>query len=301
MIATIDIGTHSVLLLVGEKRSDGGFRVVEDRLIITRLGEGVMESGILSQEACDKTISALKLYLKICKDAGAERIKTVGTAALRNAQNAKPFIERVKMELGLGVEVISAEKEARLTYEASSVDFGKEITVVDIGGGSSEIISGPPPLEIISIPIGCVSLTEEFIRSDPIYFDDEKTLRNNIYDLLYDQLSDNFRSSQNEVVATAGTATTLLAMHYEIEPYDGKMVHGKRLDIASLGQLIDEIRSKNLNERSRMPGLMPERAQVIFAGAVLLEELLRFLGTSECTISDRGVRWGLFNEEICKT
>jgi exopolyphosphatase/guanosine-5'-triphosphate,3'-diphosphate pyrophosphatase len=301
MIAVIDIGTHSALLLIGEKKPDGALGIVEDRLVITRLGEGLLGSRVISADAADRTMAVLKSFMETCDKHRVKRIKVVGTAALRNAQNSKAFISRIKTELGLDVEVISGQKEARLTYESSALDFGKEITVVDIGGGSSEIITGPPPLSVVSMPLGCVMLTEEYIRSDPVDEDDEKMLRNGIYDILCDQIPEALRSSQGEVVATAGTATTLLAMHFEIEPYEGKLVHGQRLDIQAIDALINDMRQKPLEELRSIKGLMPERAEVIFAGAVLLEEILRYLGAACCIISDRGIRWGVLYEELCRT
>lgn len=299
MFASIDIGTHSALLLIGDIFGDGQIRIVENRIMITNLGGGLSHGGLISRGASNRTIDVLQAYLKLCEKHDVKRIKAIGTAALREARNAKALLKRVKEELGLNIEVISAEKEARLTYEASARDFGKDITVVDVGGGSTELISGPPPLDIVSIPIGCVSLTEEFVKDTPVADEDEAALRNCIASYLCDDFHMDGSHSQ-EVVATAGTATTLLAMHFEIEPYDGKFVHGQRLGIESLDSLICTIKEKTLDELKSMPGLMPERAPVIFAGAVILQEIMNFLKCAEAIISDRGVRWGVFYEEFLK-
>lgn len=299
MFASIDIGTHSSLLLIADPQKDGGVKLIEERTIITNLGEGVAENEFISVEASDRTIAALKSYLKLCSAHRVEEIKAVGTAVLRNAQNATEFINRVKDALGIDIEVISAEKEARLTYEASSQDFGKDILVIDIGGGSTEFIRGPKPLSIISIPIGCVTLSEEFITSDPVADTDEASLRRSIFDYLINDVTMNASPPVIDVIATAGTATSLMAMHFELEVYNPKFVHGQPLTIDALNALIDRIRDKTLDEIRQMPGIMPERAEVIFAGAVLLQEIMRHFGCSQVTISDRGVKWGAFYEEFC--
>ncbi|MBT3181229.1 MAG: Ppx/GppA family phosphatase [Deltaproteobacteria bacterium] len=299
MFATLDIGTHSTLALIANPEKDGGIQLMADRAIITKLGEGVSEAGFISKEAMDRTIAALKSYLKLFSQYKVKEVKAVGTAVLRNAQNATDFIKRVKNELGIDIEVLSAEKEARLTYESSALDFGKDIIVIDIGGGSTEFIRGPKPLTIISLPIGCVNLTEEFITSDPVYDVDEKSLRRSIFDYLHNDVNLDASSNIRSVVATAGTATTLMAMNFELEQYDSKLIHGQELSRDSLGKLLDTLRSKNIYERRNLAGLPPERAEVIFAGTVMLDESIKHLGCDKVTISDRGVRWGVFYEEFC--
>ncbi len=299
MFATIDIGTHSTLALIADPDRDGGVRLIADRTIITKLGEGVSETGYISKEAMDRTIAALKSFLKLFSQHKVKEIKAVGTAVLRDAQNAINFTKRVKNELGIDVEVLSAEKEARLTYESSALDFGKEIIVIDVGGGSTEFIRGPKPLAIISLPIGCVNLTEEFISSDPVLDVDEKALRRSIFDYLHNEVTMDTSSDIQKIVATAGTATTLMAMNFELEEYDSKLIHGQELSRDSLSKLLDTMLSKSIDERKELIGLPSERAEVIFAGAVMLDEAMKHLGCRKVTISDRGVRWGVFYEEFC--
>lgn len=298
MDAVIDIGTHSVLLLIAKMQRDGSIRQVDNRIIITRLGEGLLHDKILSGEAIERTIQAAGSYIELCRSLKVERIKAIGTAALRSAKNARDFTRRAKAELCLDIEVISAEKEARLTYEGSAHDFGKEILVIDIGGGSTEFIAGPPPLELTSIPIGCIVLTEKYIHSDPISPSDEKSLRKGIKSALKRNIRSDLSTAQT-IVATAGTATSLMSMHFELDKYDARYIHGQRLGSDDLDALIERIRTKSLDERRQMPGLMPERAPVIFAGAALLQESMIFLDCLEVTVSDRGVRWGVFYEEFC--
>ncbi|OQA60345.1 MAG: Exopolyphosphatase [bacterium ADurb.Bin270] len=291
MRAVIDIGTNSVLMLVAKKKSNGAIELGTEKVMITRLGEGLTETGCISKEGEERTIAALKSFLQTC---GAFNV-----AEITAASNALAFIKRVKSELGIDIEIMGAEKEARLTYEASSIDFGKDIIVVDIGGGSTEFIKGPKPLEIASLPIGSVSLTEDFIHSDPVSDDDESELRTSIFDhLLHDVPIETSPETQN-VIATAGTATTLMAMHFEVEKYDSKLIHGQKLSIDAVAKIIDELRERSVEERKELVGLQPERAEVIFAGAVLFHEVMKHLGLREITVSDRGLRWGLFYEKFC--
>ncbi len=296
--ASIDIGTHSLLMLIARKNGKGEIESLCDKITITRLGEGLHTCGAISPEASMRTIKALKSYLKLCKDFDVEKIKAVGTAALRNAKNSKEFIKRVRQELSLDIEVISGEKEARLTYEASATDFGRPITVLDIGGGSTEFIFGPPPLHLTSIETGCVTLTERFIQSDPPASRSISSLRSHVRSLFEANLQIPDSAMSNEVVATAGTATTLMSMAIELEPYDGKMVHGQRLLADSLDDMVNQIRKKSVGELRRLKGLMPERAHVIVAGAVILQEAMRHLQCEQVTISDRGVRWGVLYEAM---
>lgn len=300
MYATIDIGTNSVLLLIGEPDTDGKVRVVEDIAKVTKLGEGVADSGIIDDGAAERTLDALGRYWKTCVDHKVERIKVVGTEALRRAKNAEDFLLVVKRALNLDVEIISSEREAMLTFKASSHDFGNDIIVVDIGGGSTEFVTKD---ELKSAPIGCLNLTERFLKSDPITEKEVNSLRYHIR-IKLERCAFGFDARHTtqdarRVVATAGTATTLMAIRLALEPYVAERVHGQRLQIRELNAIIDDLRSKALDERKKVPGLIPERADVILAGAIILDEAMKHLGCDEAIISDRGVKWGLFYEEFC--
>jgi exopolyphosphatase/guanosine-5'-triphosphate,3'-diphosphate pyrophosphatase len=305
--ASIDIGTNSVLLLIGEPLPDGRVQVVEDRATVTRLGQGLAETGVIADEAADRTLKALGIYWQLCIKHGVSGIAAVGTAALRNAKNVADFLLVVRRELGLDIEVISAEREARLTYQASEHDFGPDIVVIDIGGGSTEIICRRPrvkdALDIQSLTLGCVSLTEAICQSDPVTDQEYVALCTEIRSELEKSIGREIYSPQEgrQLVATAGTATTLMAIKLGLEPYVSDRVHGQDLTIEELKNIIDDLKSKTIEERKRIPGLIPERAQVIFAGAVLLDQAMSFLGYSQAIISDRGVKWGYFYEKFCRS
>lgn len=303
MKAVIDIGTNSVLLLIGEPLPDGSVKVIEDRAEGTRLGEGLAASGSISDDAAGRTMETLKAYMGLCDERHVSGIACVGTAALREASNAGDFLMLVSRSFGLNVEVISPEREAELTYRAAEHDFGSDIVVLDIGGGSTELITRDPEsrLQLVSLPVGCVSLLEDFIKSDPTNADELTRARSRVRELLESEVELKMyaRPNDRKFVATAGTATTLMAMNLALEPYRAEVVHGSTLSIAVLREIMDDLISKTVEQRRAIKGLPAQRADVILTGAALLHEAMSYLGYSGAIISDRGVKWGLFYEKFC--
>ena len=225
----------------------------------------------------------------------------MGTAAFRKAQNAKDFVAQVKKETGIQIEIISGEREAALTWKAASTDFGENIMVIDIGGGSTEIILydsttvrqyAGKNFDCVSLPLGSVVLTEQFCKSDPINQQDCKNLENEITQAL-----NNYRtvvpSYHHTLIATAGTATTLGAIKKRMKAYKHNEIHGSKLSLDELKNIVADLKSKTIEERKKIPGLEPGRADVILAGSLLLLKTAEHFGFEEITVSDRGVRWGL--------
>lgn len=303
MFAAIDIGTNSVLLLVAEVGAGGSVRSVEDCMTVTRLGEGLGRSGVISDAAAGRTLDCLRRCREICAKHGVRGIAAVGTAPLRGAANAAGFLSSARQALGIEVEVISAEREAALTFRSCARDFGGGIVVIDIGGGSTEVMArdADGTFRLASLPAGSVVLTEQFLRGDPPAEEDIAALRQHVHRLLEEKLDSALlaRPHDRELIATAGTATTLAAMNMKLPEYDSARIHGSRLTIDVLRDLIDALRARPVAERKKMPGLAPERADVILAGAELLQELMSSLGYAGLTVSDRGLRWGLFEEKFC--
>lgn len=285
-IAAIDIGTHSVLLLIAEKHSDGTIIPLIEEATLTRIGEGMGSTSVFLPAGMQRTLDVLKKYKTICDKHGVEKIVAVGTAAFRKATNAKDFVAHVEKECGIVIKIIPGEREAELTWKAASTDFGKDIVVVDIGGGSTEIISTG---SAISIPIGSVLLTEK-------YGQDYDKLCNAIDDKLPfigHQTSD---IEHRALVATAGTATTLGAIKNKMKVYQHAEIHGSKISLEEIKTIIADLKSKTVEERKKIPGLEPGRADVILAGSLLLQKITHHFGIEEITISDRGVRWGLIYE-----
>ncbi len=298
MYASIDIGTNSILLLIGEPNDDGSVQILADRADITRLGEKVEKTGKLSDEAINRTLETLGGLWELCHRHKVQRIACVGTEVLRRAQNAADFAFVVKRTYNIDIDIITPEREAQLTFLGATRDFGEDNIVCDIGGGSTEIThrDDAGELKSVSLPIGCVTLTERFLKSDPPK--DKQCLA--AIEEIQKRVTD-ITPNGRRMIVTAGTATTLMAMHLGLEKYDAARVHGQTLTEEMLADLFGQLRAVSLRHRKKIVGLDPKRADVIIAGAIILDELMDRLGKDEVTVSDRGVKWGLFYEAFCKT
>lgn len=300
MLAAIDIGTNSVLLLIA-KTHGATLDAVCQEARITRLGEGLSHTTILSSAAIDRTMAALREYRDLCRVRGIADIAAVGTAAMRTARNAHDLIERARSELDIAIDVISGNEEARLTWKASAASFGDDAVVMDIGGGSTEFIAprqrGEQGLETISIPVGVVGLTERFLSSDPPSPHDIAEARCHLREMLEQRLDRTvFAQPDSPFVVAAGTPTTLAAMHARIDPYDPTRVHGMTLSTDDVATLIDKIAQCTMDERRAIKGMQRGREDVILAGALLMREAMDIVGQARAIVSDRGVRWGVLIE-----
>lgn len=284
---------------------------VVDRAVITRLGQGLAENHFFMSEAMDRTLKVLKEFKGICDKKGVKKIVAIGTAACRTAANAEVFSDRVKEECGFKLQIISGQDEAGYAFFAAGVDFFKkykQLIVVDIGGGSTEVITGlirakkSSPLHVISLPVGSVRYTEEYVHSDPVEPEEfhrlQLAIRNDILDVLDDFYPKDFNPEDYTLIATAGTATTLAAVDKKLKKYQPKRVHGSKLEKENLEKLIEVFAKKKITERQAMPGMEPLRADVILAGALILREILRFFKKDRAVISDRGVRYGVFYKKF---
>jgi exopolyphosphatase/guanosine-5'-triphosphate,3'-diphosphate pyrophosphatase len=294
-VAAIDIGTNSVLLLVAEARDDGVVPLVE-RATITRLGQGVDRSRRLAPEAIDRTLACLERYAEDIRQHAPDHLLVVGTSAMRDADGGASFRERARALLGVEPAVASGDEEAELTFHGAlaGLPLAGDVLVFDVGGGSTEIIAGDSrtgPRDKISLDIGSVRLTERHVRADPPAPHELEAVREDVRAAL--SKVPFLAGAPRQVVGVAGTVTTLAAHVKQIAPYDGARVHGARIEASDVTQAAAELASLTLEQRRRLPALDPKRADVIVAGAVLVDELLRFCGAEALTVSDRGVRWGL--------
>jgi exopolyphosphatase/guanosine-5'-triphosphate,3'-diphosphate pyrophosphatase len=225
-------------------------------------------------------------------------VSGVGTEALRRARNGHLFVNEATARLGsVGgrFAVIDGEREARLSWRAVRAAFPSlrgVRTVVDIGGGSTELLVGEAEIEgVVSLPIGSVRLTERLLHHDPPTDDERAALRATV-----DEALTAAPPPRGTVVGIAGTVTTLSAMAQSLAHYDAERVHGSRLDYAALSETVARLGRATAQERRSLPGLDPKRADVIYAGAVILERVLARAGADSCLVSDRGIRWGLVYE-----
>ena len=297
-LATIDVGTNTTLLLVAEIQG-GSVRVLTERAEITRLGRGIGADGGLGRTGIERTLAVLTEYAGVAAEHGAA-IHAIGTEALRRAPNADAFLLPAARVLGGAVEVIDGDREAALTFLAAARSFpaalAETAVVIDIGGGSTEIIvtRGGRIAFRKSLPIGSVRLTEQHIGNDPATTAEIAA----VTDAIVRRLAEiPFPSPPLALVGTAGTVTSLAAMSLGLESYDPQLVHGHRLTLPALDGQIARLLPSTQAEREQMTGLDPKRADVILAGALILRQLATAARASEILVSDRGIRWGLLYEK----
>jgi exopolyphosphatase/guanosine-5'-triphosphate,3'-diphosphate pyrophosphatase len=298
--AVIDIGTNSVKLHVGERRVGDVWRTIVDRAEVTRLGEGLRESGTLQPEPMRRTVEAVVGMVGEARRAGAAEIAAVATAGMRIARNSDELIATVQERCGVGIDVISGEEEARLAYLAATaeLDVGTgTLAVFDTGGGSTEFTFGRARRveERFSLDVGAASITERFGLAGPV---SEEGL-DAAFDAIAAQLDRlDGRSIPTKLVGLGGALTNLASVRHGLATYDSDVVHGTVLDRAEIDRQITLYRTRTAAERREIVGLQPGRAEVILAGACIVRTVLEKLSCDELTVSDRGLRHGLILERF---
>jgi exopolyphosphatase/guanosine-5'-triphosphate,3'-diphosphate pyrophosphatase len=302
-IATIDVGTNTTLLLVADATSANDVRVLQERAEVTRLGRGIGTDGRLGTEGIARTLKVLEEYAADVAAEGAT-LRAIGTEALRRAPNAEEFLTPAAALLGGPLEVINGVREAALTFLAAITSFpamsARPIVVIDIGGGSTEVIVSHAGLvqTRVSLPVGAVRLTERFVRHDPPTGDEAAAIEAEMRGLLQNLPRRTPSDEHYQLIGTAGTVTTLAAMSLGLRTYDPERVHGHHLDRKALAGQIARLQAATQAERERFEGLDPRRADVIFAGALILKAFVDHLDAVDVMVNDRGIRWGLLYETL---
>ena len=302
-VATIDIGTNTTLMLVAELR-DGELVAVEDHAEITRLGRGVDRTKRIDAAAMEKTLATLRRYAERARALSVDVVAAVATSASRDASNGEEFRTQAAAILGGEVQIVSGAREAMLTFQGAlgglGVDDGARVAVIDVGGGSTEVVVGTLRDHRASIAwshsydIGSVRMTERHVRTDPPRDEELATIASDVQSALsaHPPPSGPF----DRVVAIAGTATTYAAIELELADYATAPPHGHRLALDRLNARVGTLAALPLEARRRTVGLLPDRADVIVAGGIVLARTAEALGADALTVSDRGVRWGLAHE-----
>jgi exopolyphosphatase / guanosine-5'-triphosphate,3'-diphosphate pyrophosphatase len=300
-VAALDVGSNTVLMLVAEL-SSAGVRPLADLLRITRLGRGVDRTGLLDPASAAGTLDAIAEFTEKARALGAQKILTAATAALRDAHNGAEFIGQVRQRTGVDLETISGQTEAQLNFIAAThglkIDPAQSMLIVDIGGGSTELIrcEGGADPAMVSLQIGSVRLTERFISHDPPTSAEQAQ----IYDEVKEQLAplgwDSFRPTN--LVGVAGTVTSVCAVALGLKTYDHSVGHGRRLSQAEVQETARQFFSLTTEQRKQLPGMMEGRADVIAAGAAILDCVTQFFNAASVIVSDQGVRWGLVYREL---
>lgn len=294
-VGIIDIGSNSIKFFVGEKCEDGTIKTIVDKNDIARLGEGLRETGRISDEALERNAQSVAAFAAEAKENGADMIVSVGTMALRSAANGADFVARVKELCGVEVQIIPGEEEARLSYLAilsgMPVPDG-DLVIFDTGGGSTEFIfgKGTELVNRFSVNLGAIRITEKFFSDDPVA---EGSVEAAVKEIDDEFAAAGVAGTPVKLVGMGGTVTSMGAVKHKMVKYDPNVIQGSTLTKADIEEQIAEYSKRTIEQRRELPGLQPKRADVILAGACILKDITERLGVEELTISDRGLRHGL--------
>ncbi len=282
-VGVVDLGTNSTRLLVADVE-DGSVEEVARRTRITRLGEGVDARRKLLPLPIARVRNVLADYSRELDELGAERVLAVGTSAIRDAENGEAFLGEIEWSYGFATRLLSGEDEADLTLRgvANGRGLGADTLVLDVGGGSTELIAADVRT---SLDLGCVRLTERFLHSDPPSGDELDASAAAVREALPDL-------RPTTAIGVAGTITTLAALDLGLAEYDPDRVHGHRISRRGVEEQLDRLASLPLSERRELPTLEPERASVIVAGAVIVREVLARYGLDGLEASERDILHG---------
>jgi len=297
-VAAVDVGTNTIRLLVAEVDERNAIRVEVSGRAMARLGEGLAASGKLSPAAMERALRTLGEFAGQIRDAAPQGVVAAATSAVREAENGAEFVDRVRRETGLQLNIISGEEEARLTaLGAASVLNGdvRNLLIVDIGGGSTEFIlirSGEQRARV-STTMGVVTGSERFLRSDPPHAAELYDLDEFIRDHMRRVRAELGEVGQVRLVATAGTPTTLAAMDQQMAEYDPARINNHVLPLARVEEMFDHIVRAPIAERSRMIGIEPGREELMVVGCCILLRVMHDFQFGAVAVSDYGLREGL--------
>jgi exopolyphosphatase/guanosine-5'-triphosphate,3'-diphosphate pyrophosphatase len=298
-VAAIDCGTNSIRLLIAEPDGSGGLRDLDRRLEIVRLGQGVDASGEFHPDALQRTFAAVDHYAELIKKASVpvEKVHFVATSATRDAKNRDSFFAGIKQRLGVLPDVISGETEARLSFIGALsrvTPEGEPVLVMDIGGGSTELITGSGAGEMrsaISLDIGSVRVTERFLKQNPVADDDLARAIAYVDDLLAG--SGVGFASIGTWIGVAGTATTLAGVYLELEHYDREQVHGALIPLPAVEELLYRLARMTVEEIRALPSMHPGRADVITGGALVEARIAARLQVEDLIVSESDILDGI--------
>ena len=292
-VAAVDCGTNSIRLLV---RDLPGAELHREMRIV-RLGQGVDKTGSLAPEALERTRVALVDYAAVCASLGVERTRMVATSATRDASNRSAFRELVMSTLGVEPEVVTGDEEASLSFLGATADLDVSdgpFLVLDIGGGSTEIVLGTSSVEAAkSVDVGCVRLTERHLRDDPPTTDQIAAARRDVDEALTRALAVVPAEKARTAVGLAGSVTTLGALALGLSAYQPEKIHLSRLSATQVGELTERLLSMTHAERAALPVMHPGRVDVIGGGALVLQSVVDRLGLSEVLVSESDILDGI--------
>jgi exopolyphosphatase/guanosine-5'-triphosphate,3'-diphosphate pyrophosphatase len=302
-IAAIDCGTNSIHMIVVRIRPDLSFEIIDREKEMVRLGSGGLDGKALTEESMAAALQTFSRFRRLAESHQVEEVLAAATSAVREAENGGEFLATVERETGIRPQVISGTEEARLIHLAAvyGVDVaGASAVVVDIGGGSVEITHGAgASLRVAkSFKLGVIRLTERFVHSDPLSHRDERKLVRHIDGTLAKYLKDIRSAGFDRVIGSSGTILSLGTVASSNRRRSTDEIRSLRISAKQIRRLRKEITARSISERMKLPGLDPRRADLIVAGGVLLDQILRGLDASDITLSDLALREGLVLDYI---
>lgn len=285
--AVIDLGTNSIRLAVGEKAAAGHLCIIGQQVLYTRIGEGMGSRGYIQEMPLKRNVEAVKQLVEQAQQWGAETIRLTATSAIREAVNRQEVCRIIGAETGIPVEVLSGEMEAQLSYLGASGDFladGQLLAVLDIGGGSTELVYPVAgALRRASVPVGAVRLAEG-----------QLSLENS--NQLLKQLIEQPLPKDAVLIGVGGTNTCLAAIEQQLAVYQGDKVHGAKLCREQVAAWVNKLLPMTVEQRAKIPGLTPERADILPYGACILLQMMDLLQRAEIIVSDKGLIYGALLE-----
>ena len=305
-LAGIDIGTLTCRLLIADLPSEGSLKELRSERRILRLGEGVDQGKRLSPSAMDRVVECLKEWQRVIDGYRVDARTAVATSAVRDALNRLEFLERVKREAELEVEIITGEEEARRTMlgiRSGCAPGVTDILALDIGGGSTEFILDHPGQSPLyrSINIGVVRLSERLLHHDPPTAEEIQQARDWVARETTAAVAEMGNGRSATFIGTAGTITSLAAMAQKLHVYEPARIHNYRLDLDTIQQLEQTLFSRKKADRIGLPGLENGREEVIAAGAIIIRTVMETLGMPSVLVSDLGLREGVLIDLALKT
>jgi len=297
-LAAIDIGTNSIRSIVIEFDAAGKYKILDDEKVTVRLGEGLVQTGRIAPAAWERALEALSRQKKIIDGFKVRSIEAVATSAVRKAANGADFIAAIRSQIGLEVEVINGEDEAELAALSAFHNFdleGVHHLIIDIGGGSLELITalGTHIEEILSLELGAVLLTERFLKSDPVNPVEHHKLRKYIRRTLKNSCTTQGRSAMQCLIGSGGTITSIAAITMSGRRERYESIHGYELLRSEVVHLLAMLLRMDNKERCSLPGLNPDRSDIIIAGVTVVDELMDFFQVNLLRVNERGIREGL--------
>ena len=301
-LASIDIGTNTILMLIADVGRNGSLSVIRDEHCIARLGKGVDAHGVIQQETFHRVYDTLAQLKNVANTSGVQHLSVCGTSALRDAVNRQEFIDFIREQLSMEIRILTGHEEAELTYLGAVSEYlphsrSDEYAVLDIGGGSTELVIGIGSIisSAVSIDIGSVRLTERILKTSPpngISLDSAaKLIQDHIQHIP-------LLPTTTKLIGVAGTLTTLAAIDLRLPEFDRTLINGYILTGEAIERIFQELRHLTLDQLRRYPQIHPLRADILLAGILILQEILRKVNLPHVIVSDRGLRYGILVNSV---